>query len=126
MHVWTRPDVSVDDVIEVVSLSTGITVGTNDVVWKQPGADLASPFKVYLTQNGGSNGTKSTDCTYTYDVYFTSARDATCKIGSVLAPEWRYLAKCPVTAATKGIASYVNGDVVLEIAYEALGSNSCS
>lgn len=126
LYVWTRPDVSVGDVIEAVHLSTGIQASSEYVVWKQPGADLSSPFKVYLTQNGGSNGNKTTDCSYTYDVYFASAKTASSKIGSTLAPESRYVSKCAVTAATKGLACYVNGDVVLEIAYEALTSNACS
>ncbi len=81
-------------------------------------------FKVYLTQNGGSNGTPSSNCSYTYDCYLDLAK--TIKVGSTLVPEWRYLKKCPVTAATKG-QGYFNGSTfVLEIAYEELGSNSCA
>lgn len=133
--IWTRPDVCVDDVILGLSVETGLSFTetansqtvTTDVHVMQPGADTNSPFKVYLAQNGGSNGNKTTDCTYTYDAYIAATpQNATTKIGSTLSPQWRYLQKCAVTAATVGLACYVNGSIELQIAYESLTSNSCS
>lgn len=85
-------------------------------------------IRVYLTQNGGSNGSKTTDCSYTYDAFADAAK--TIKIGSTLAPQWRYLKKCPVTAGTLGLGGWTGtgntAAFVLEMAYETLGSNSCS
>ncbi len=86
--------------------------------------NVANIFKVYLTQVGGSNGTKTTMASYTYDVFSDAGK--TVKIGTALAPEWR-VANGPVSAATKGQASIDSaGNAVLEIAYEVWGSKACT
>jgi hypothetical protein len=85
-------------------------------------------FKVYLTQNGGSNGNKTTDITYTYDCYIDAAK--TIKVGSTLAPTWRAIKKVPVGAATVGLGCYAGtastATFVLEIAYEEITTNACA
>lgn len=73
-------------------------------------------FAVDLTQTGGSAGSYSETCSFTYTAY--RREDTTTSLGTELSPVMERLPNCPLTAATVGIGRYKN-DGSFELLYAA-------
>lgn len=125
---------SVGDTFYALSVGQLLVGGTplldnmnKSIGWMECGS-MGSYFTVSLTQNGGSQGSAGTLCSYTYDVY---ERTGTTKLIGTLAPEKsRSVATTVTTPAAGGTikgSAYLNssGVWVLREANEIFGEVSC-
>jgi hypothetical protein len=95
--------------------TTGKPIG---MVTVQPGP----MFPVALTQTGGSNGSQTTQATWTY----TANNLTGDTLGTVLSPQWPRQQNGELNAATAGVGYYdVTGTFVLSIAYEYAPTGPC-
>jgi hypothetical protein len=88
------------------------------------GRTLPRLFRVFVTQNGGSAGNSTTQCTFTYDVFDDVGK--THKIAGTLALEKARLLNCAMTAGTVGIAYVERGVVKLWDVNERAQQTNCT
>lgn len=113
--------VDTGDVVGLVRMPVNNGDGTFSLAWQATGPGLGVPRLVTLTQNGGSDGSKTALPTYTYNVKLGSRTLLT-----AAAPAVRRYAAGRFAVATSGLAymSAANTYVLLE-AFEQKRTNGC-
>lgn len=101
---------------------------------RKPNDDGVGFYPVLVKRNGGSAGTKTTDCTFTYDLYDLSDTTYTTKLNTEdpLAPECSRsrILQAPMTAAPDGsvASAYDDDDGVIHLfdLQEKISQVNCS
>lgn len=126
LEITSATDTFADVKASSAELKTGGT-GSAQILWKESGTgsgklgiirlgNPAQEFPVYLTRNGGSDGSDTVQCSMTYDVYADSAKTQklnTASTGAPIAPQMQRPNLGPMIAAKIGKARYDAGTLVL-------------